>query len=103
MIAAMKGGSVIIDLASSTGGNTELTKDNETIKAGNVTIIGNSNLASSVPADASKLYGKNIFNFLGLLINDKGVLDINLKDDIIKGACVTPSGKTSSPVTLKLV
>jgi len=103
MIAAMKGGSVIIDLASSTGGNTELTKDNETIKAGNVTIIGNSNLASSVPADASKLYGKNIFNFLGLLINDKGVLDINLKDDIIKGACVTPTGIASSPVTLKLV
>ena len=101
MIASMKGGSVIIDLASSTGGNTELTKDNETIQAGNVTIIGNSNLASSVPADASKLYGKNISNFLALLINDKGDIDINLKDEIIKGACLTPNHTASSPVTLK--
>jgi NAD(P) transhydrogenase subunit alpha len=101
MIASMKGGSVIIDLASSTGGNTELTKDNETIQAGNVTIIGNSNLASSVPADASKLYGKNISNFLALLINDKGDIDINLKDEIIKGACLPPNHTASSPVTLK--
>jgi len=99
MIASMKSGSVIIDLASATGGNTELTKDNETIQAGNVTIIGNSNLASSVPADASKLYGKNISNFLALLINDKGVMEINLQDDIIKGACITPAGKTISSIT----
>jgi NAD(P) transhydrogenase subunit alpha len=101
MIAGMKGGSVIIDLASATGGNTELTKDNETVQAGGVTIIGNSNLASSVPADASKLYGKNISNFLSLLINDKGVIDVNLKDEIIKGACVTSEKTTGSPVTLK--
>jgi NAD(P) transhydrogenase subunit alpha len=101
MIASMKDGSVIIDLASATGGNTELTKDNEIIQAGNATVIGNSNLASSVPADASKLYGKNISNFLALLINDKGVMEINLQDDIIKGACITPAGKTSSPITTK--
>jgi NAD(P) transhydrogenase subunit alpha len=101
MIGSMRAGSVIIDLASATGGNTELTKDNETIKAGNVTIIGNSNLASSVPADASKLYGKNISNFLALMINDKGVIDINLKDDIIKGACIKPDSKTGSHVALK--
>jgi NAD(P) transhydrogenase subunit alpha len=101
MIASMKDGSVIIDLASATGGNTELTKDNETIQAGNATVIGNSNLASSVPADASKLYGKNISNFLALLINDKGVMEINLQDDIIKGACITPAGKTTSPITTK--
>jgi len=101
MISSMKGGSIIIDLASSTGGNTELTKDNETIQAGNVTIIGNSNLASSVPADASKLYGKNISNFLALLINEKGAIDINLNDDIIKGACITPDSKAASPVNLQ--
>jgi len=101
MISTMKGGSVIIDLASSTGGNTELTKDNETIQAGNVTIIGNSNLASSVPADASKLYGKNISNFLALLIDEKGVMNVNLKDDIIKGACVTSNSRAPSPVNLQ--
>jgi NAD(P) transhydrogenase subunit alpha len=101
MIAGMKGGSVIIDLASSTGGNTESTKDSETVQAGSVTIIGNSNLASSVSADASKLYGKNISNFLTLLINDKGIIDINLKDEIIKGACVTPIANPISPATLK--
>jgi NAD(P) transhydrogenase subunit alpha len=102
MIASMRGGSLIIDLASATGGNTELTKDNETVQAGNVTIIGNSNLASSVPADASKLYGKNISNFLALLIDEKGAININLKDDIIKGACITPPSKTENKsATLK--
>lgn len=88
MISSMKAGSVIIDLASATGGNTELTKDNETVQTGDITIIGNSNLASSVPADASKLYGKNISNFLALLINENGAVNINLKDEIIKGTCV---------------
>jgi NAD(P) transhydrogenase subunit alpha len=101
MIAGMRGGSVIIDLASSTGGNTDLTKDNETVQAGSVTIIGNSNLASSVPADASKLYGKNITNFLSVLIDEKGIININLKDDIIKGACVTQSVAANPAPTLK--
>ena len=84
MIRNMRKGSVIIDLAASTGGNTELTKNNETVIKNGVTIIGNSSLASSVPADASKLYGKNILNFLQLIIDKDGKLNLNWEDDLVK-------------------
>jgi len=99
MIAAMKAGSVIIDLASGTGGNTELTKDNQTIRSAGVTIIGNSNLAATLPADASKLYGKNIASFLSLLIDEKGLLQINLQDEIIKAVALIPAAPAVSTVT----
>jgi NAD(P) transhydrogenase subunit alpha len=89
MIAAMRPGSVIIDLASATGGNTELTKDKETVESEGITVIGNSNLAATLPADASKLYSKNIANFLSLLIDGKGLLQINLQDEIIKAVAMT--------------
>ncbi len=58
MLKTMRNGSVIIDIAAATGGNTPVTKTNETICFGGITIIGDSNLASSMPYDASKLYGK---------------------------------------------
>ena len=69
MMTAMKNGSVIIDLAAATGGNTELTKNDETVDHNGVSIVGNSALASTMPSDASKLYGKNILNFLQLMID----------------------------------
>lgn len=89
----MKPGSLIIDLAASTGGNTTRTKDNETVMFNNVSIIGNSNLASGMPADASKLYGKNVLNFLQLLITKEGTLSLNFDDDLVKGACITHQGE----------
>lgn len=101
MIATMKAGSVIIDMAASTGGNTEVTKDNETTICGNVTIIGASNLAASAPSDASKLYGKNISNFLKLIVNKEGVIDLNFADDIINNACITNGGKVISQIINK--
>ena len=58
----MKNGSVIIDLAASTGGNTSQTQNGKTHVYHNVTIAGNSSLADDMPADASKLYGKNILS-----------------------------------------
>jgi NAD(P) transhydrogenase subunit alpha len=58
MIQPMKKGSLIIDLAAATGGNTELTKNNETVNYSGVSIIGDSALASQMPFDASKMYGK---------------------------------------------
>ena len=94
MIESMKNGSVIIDLASATGGNTALTKDNETVVFNGVTIIGNSNLAGTMPSDASKLYGKNILNFLALIINKEGQLHLNFDDDLVKGTCVAGESKT---------
>lgn len=93
VLASMKTGSLIIDLASITGGNTEQTKDGETVVYKNVTIIGNSNLQGTMPADASKLYGKNILNFLQLIIGPEGQLNLNFEDDLVKGACITYNGK----------
>ncbi len=93
MLQSMKNGSVIIDLASSTGGNTAATKNNETIKYNGVSIVGNSLLASSMPYDASKLYGKNIMNFLQLIIDKEGKLNLNFEDDLVKGTCVAHDGK----------
>jgi H+-translocating NAD(P) transhydrogenase subunit alpha len=100
MMAAMRAGSIIIDLAASTGGNTEITKDNETTIFGNVTVIGAGNLASSLPSDASKLYGKNVLNFLKLLINKTGTLEINFTDDIVSNTCITQGGKVISPIII---
>lgn len=93
MLATMKNGSVIIDLAAATGGNTPLTKNEETVKYNGVTIVGNSMLSSSMPYDASKLYGKNIINFLQLIIDKEGKLNLNFDDDLIKGTCITHEGK----------
>lgn len=96
MIEAMKNGSVIIDLAAATGGNTELTKNEETVVYTGVSIVGNSSLPSGMPGDASKLYGKNILNFLQLLITKEGELILNFEDDLVKGTCMVHEGKITN-------
>ena len=63
MIKSMRRGSVIVDLAASTGGNTPVTKNMSTVEFEGVKVIGDSNLPATMPSDASKLYGKNILNF----------------------------------------
>ncbi|MBN8569007.1 MAG: Re/Si-specific NAD(P)(+) transhydrogenase subunit alpha [Ignavibacteria bacterium] len=88
----MKKGSVIVDLASSSGGNCEMTKDNATVDYNGITIIGNSNLPSTMPYDASKMFGKNALSLLKILIKE-GNININFDDDIIKGMCVTHNGE----------
>ena len=86
MIKTMRRGSVIIDLAASTGGNTPLTKNRETVEHHGVKIIGDSNLPATMPSDASKLYGKNILNFLQLIISKEGKLILDTEDDLVKGS-----------------
>jgi H+-translocating NAD(P) transhydrogenase subunit alpha len=93
MIAAMKKGSVIIDIAAATGGNTELTKNEETVMYKGVAIVGNSALPASMPYDASKLYGKNVWNFLQLLVDKEGKLNLNFGDELVKGCCITHGGE----------
>ncbi len=93
VLDTMKTGSLIIDLASVTGGNTSRTKDKETVVYKNVTIIGNSNLPATMPSDASKLYGKNVLNFLQLIIVPEGRVNLNFSDDLVKGACITFDGE----------
>jgi NAD(P) transhydrogenase subunit alpha len=93
MVESMRPGSVIIDLASSTGGNTELTKDNEIVRHKGVTIIGNSSLAATAPADASKVYAKNVLNFLKLIIDKDGNINLNFEDDLVKGTAIAHGGQ----------
>lgn len=93
MLDTMRSGSVIVDLAAATGGNTSKTVNNSTISYRGVTIIGNSGLASSLPSDASKLYGKNVQQFIGLITGKNAALSINREDDLVKGCCITEGGK----------
>jgi H+-translocating NAD(P) transhydrogenase subunit alpha len=93
MLAKMRTGSVIIDIAAATGGNTPYTKNNETVVHNGITIIGNSNLAATMPADASKLYGKNLLNFMQLIITKEGNINLNWEDDLVKGSCITHNGQ----------
>ncbi len=102
MINSMKKGSVIIDLAASTGGNTACTKNDETVHVNGVSIIAASNLAGTMPSDASKLYGKNILNFLQLIIKD-GEVNLNFEDDLVKGTCVAHGGKITNERVLALI
>ena len=82
IVNKMKSGSVIIDLASSTGGNCELTKDSKIIVQNGVKIVGNSYLASELSHDASNLFSNNIFNFISYIIKEDNLIDE--KDDILK-------------------
>jgi len=93
MLNNMRNGSVIIDLAAATGGNTPFTKNNETVAHNGVRIIGDSNLPATMPSDSSKLYGKNILNFLQLIINKESAIHLNWEDDLVKGACITHNGE----------
>ncbi len=92
MVARMKPGSVIVDMASEQGGNVEGSKPGETVVSGGVSIIGPVNLPSSLPVHASQLYSRNILSLLGLLVKD-GKLNLDFNDDILKGACVAHGGQ----------
>ena len=92
MVAQMKPGSVIVDLAAEQGGNCACTEAGKDIIWNGITIIGPINLPSSMPVHASQLYAKNITSLMQLLIKDKA-LEINFSDDIVDAACVTYGGE----------
>jgi H+-translocating NAD(P) transhydrogenase subunit alpha len=83
-VYSMKPGSVIVDLAASTGGNCELSENGRNIVINGVHIIGKSDYPSSMPSDASKMFGCNIINLLKIMIDKDGKLVLNMEDDIIK-------------------
>jgi NAD(P) transhydrogenase subunit alpha len=85
MLGKMRRGSVIIDLAASTGGNTPVTKDRQTVVYNGVSILGDSNLPGTMPSDASKLYGKNILNFIQLLLDKEGRIIEEPIDELVIG------------------
>jgi NAD(P) transhydrogenase subunit alpha len=82
-VGAMKAGSVIVDMAVEQGGNCPLSELGKTVTKYGVHIIGEPNLACLVAADASALYARNVLDFLKLIINKEGGLDVNLEDEIV--------------------
>ena len=95
-VDGMHPGSVIIDLAASTGGNCELTRPGETMDHNGVLILGPLNLPATVPTHASQLYSRNLMAFFSLIV-DKGNLKIDMNDEILKGACVAYQGGNVHP------
>ncbi|HXX15858.1 MAG TPA: Re/Si-specific NAD(P)(+) transhydrogenase subunit alpha [Candidatus Eremiobacteraceae bacterium] len=92
MVEKMAPGSVIIDLAAERGGNCELTKPDETVVEHNVTIIGEFNLAGTVPYHASSLYARNVSAFLQHLVKE-GQVRMDTSDEIIRETLVTQNGE----------
>ena len=102
MVKGMRPGSVIVDLAADGGGNVELTKAGEAVEVGGVTIDGTRNVPSTIPVHASQLYARNVANLLLLMIKD-GQLNLDLEDDVIKGAVVTHGGEVVNENARKMM
>src|SRR5215813_2727002 len=92
MVAGMRPGSVVVDLAAERGGNCELTSAGEKVVKHGVTIIGLINLASTVPCHASQMYARNVTAFLLHLVKD-GRLQLNIEDQIVRDTLLTHAGE----------
>ena len=88
----MRPGSVIVDLASETGGNCELSEHGQTVVRHGVTIIGPANLPASMAGDASQMFARNVLSFLGEFIKD-GAMTLDFENEVISGSCVTHEGR----------
>jgi NAD(P) transhydrogenase subunit alpha len=91
-VNGMKRGSIVIDLAASTGGNCAVSKPDETVERDGVTIVAPTNLAATVPVHASQLYSRNVTAFLSPIIKD-GELKLDMTDDVVGPSCVTHGGQ----------
>lgn len=102
MTAAMKPGSIIIDMAAESGGNCELTKPGESVKANGIVILGPLNLPSSIAYHSSQMYAKNLTNFLLNLTVD-GEINIDYTDPIIRDSIVTYKDTVVNPKICELL
>ncbi|MFA7503619.1 MAG: Re/Si-specific NAD(P)(+) transhydrogenase subunit alpha [Burkholderiaceae bacterium] len=93
MVASMKPGSVILDMAVERGGNCALSEVDRIVVAHHVTIIGIPNLPATVPADSSALYARNVLDFLKLVVDKEGAFTIDPEDDIVQACLVARDGK----------
>ena len=101
MVASMRPGSVIVDLAAEAGGNCELTEPGQTVVRENVTIVGDRNPAASLPYDASRLYARNLTELLGVRLQGSGHIAIATDDDVIAGCLVCHGGAVVHPAVLE--
>jgi len=98
MVESMRDGSVIVDLAAEQGGNCALTEPGKVVVKHGVTLIGYTDLPSRLPTQSSQLYGTNIRHFLSDLCQEKnGQIDVNMEDDVIRGATVIKEGEITWP------
>ena len=91
MVATMRRGSVIVDLASETGGNCELTVAGQSVEHHGVTVMGPANLPAELPYHASQMYARNLASFVDDLLDDEGAIDYD--DEITAATCVTHEGE----------
>ena len=93
MLATMKPGSVIVDLASESGGNCSATRRGETVVAHGVTVLGPVNLSASIPVHASQMYSKNIVTLVEEFVDEGGQLKLDFDNDVVGPATVTHDGE----------
>jgi NAD(P) transhydrogenase subunit alpha len=103
MVKGMAPGSVIVDLAAERGGNCELTKVDEDVVAHGVTILGPSNVPSTVPFHASQMFARNVFNFVTNLLDKENNLNLDPEDEIIADTWMTKDGEVILPRILDLL
>jgi NAD(P) transhydrogenase subunit alpha len=103
MVAAMRPGAMVIDLAVEQGGNCELSQPDREVVEGGVLILGPSNLAAAQPHDASLLYARNVLSFLQLLLDKEGRLAVDLGDEIVAGTLLTREGRIHHAPTAELL
>jgi H+-translocating NAD(P) transhydrogenase subunit alpha len=103
MVARMRPGSVIVDLAAETGGNCALTKPGETVTAHDVTIAGPLNLPSQLAFHASQMYAKNLQSFLTLLLTKEGALVTDYSDEILAASLLVADGTVRHAPTAQLI
>jgi proton-translocating NAD(P)+ transhydrogenase subunit alpha len=100
MVASMRPGSVIVDLAAEAGGNCALTEPGATVLRENVTIVGDRNPAAALPYDASRLYARNVTELLGVCLHE-GALTLATEDEVIAGCLVCHGGAVVHPAVLE--
>ncbi|MDA0262210.1 MAG: Re/Si-specific NAD(P)(+) transhydrogenase subunit alpha [Proteobacteria bacterium] len=99
MVADMKPGSIIIDLAASSGGNCELSKDGETVDVKGVKIVAHHNVPSRVAVDSSSLYARNLLNFVSTFVDPESKsIAVNWEDELIRGTLLTRDGEAVHPL-----
>ena len=99
MVASMKPGSVIVDLAVENGGNCALSEMGRVVEADGVKIIGHANFPSRLAVDASSLYARNLFNFLSPHIDgETGALSFDFEDETVAGVCLSRDGAVVHPM-----
>ena len=93
MVAAMRPGSVVVDMAAASGGNCELTRADAQVEHGGVIVLGPTDLAGRAAADASEMYARNLAAFVERITGDDAELTVDLDDQIVGEACITHAGE----------